>query len=351
MIEVRFEILKNGRKKKLFVGVIVLLVLTLTLVFIPSKAKYKTTQSIPLLRGKISYKPYDFKILAMYQENDSGEYEEINVMPTSGYVINEEKSYCTLDNVNKELLLTAAVYASGFNNHYDLKEMSKYLNYLHIMTYGMGSKKYASHNSPLYPSEDTKYSISTAVEEVLNNGFSKNQVIIGIPFYARGGIIGNVDKILGKTPEFLEETIYRSLLVKQAVVENDPYEKGERALLNFGHTLGHAVEKLMNFSLLHGECVSLGIVTACFLSVQLGHITKKEYEEVRNTLEAFHLPVSLPKDALDIEEVVFATKNDKKMDSGKIKFILLETLGNAYINKELTDEQLTLAVREILLAE
>jgi len=109
-----------------------------------------------------------------------------------------------LDNVNKELLLTAAVYASGFNNHYDLKEMSKYLNYLHIMTYGMGSKKYASHNSPLYPSEDTKYSISTAVEEVLNNGFSKNQVIIGIPFYARGGIIGNVDKILGA--EYLEGT-------------------------------------------------------------------------------------------------------------------------------------------------
>ena len=120
------------------------------------------------------------------------------------------------------------------------------------------------------------------------------------------------------------------------------------ALLNFGHTLGHAVEKLMNFSLLHGECVSLGIVTACFLSMQLGHITKNEYDSVCDTLKAFHLPVSLPSDALNIEEVVHATKNDKKMDSGKIKFILLDSIGNAYINKELTDDQLTLAVNELL---
>ncbi len=162
-------------------------------------------------------------------------------------------------------------------------------------------------------------------------------------------LLAHAESILAKEPELLEETIYRSLLVKQQVVENDPYEKGERALLNFGHTLGHAVEKLMNFSLLHGECVSLGIVTAAYLSTTLGHITEEDYRAVLDTLKAFHLPVSLPADTLDINEVVLATKNDKKMDSGKIKFILLESIGNAYINKELTDEQLAMAAKEILM--
>ncbi len=157
----------------------------------------------------------------------------------------------------------------------------------------------------------------------------------------------HADAILAKSPELLEETIYCSLLVKKQVVENDPYEKGERALLNYGHTLGHAVEKLMNFSLLHGECVSLGMVAAGYLSMSLGHITKEEYNSVLGVLEAFKLPTSLPEGVLSAEEVVAATKNDKKMDSGKIKFILLESIGNAYINKELTDDQLTLAVKEL----
>lgn len=178
--------------------------------------------------------------------------------------------------------------------------------------------------------------------EIIKHGLIKDKV-----YY--DWLLKHAEVILDKTPEYLEETIYRSLLVKQQVVEQDPYEKGERALLNFGHTLGHAVEKLMNFSLLHGECVSLGIVTASYLSVQLGHITMDEHLSILDTLKAFRLPVTLSAEAFDVPKVVEATKNDKKMDSGKIKFIVLESIGNAYINKELTDEQLTLAAKEILL--
>lgn len=191
--------------------------------------------------------------------------------------------------------------------------------------------------------------LNTLPEREFYSGFGeiiKHGLIKDKSYY--NWLLEHADQILSKEPQLLEETIYRSLLVKQQVVENDPYEKGERALLNFGHTIGHSVEKLMNFSLLHGECVSLGIVAASRLSMDLGHISKDEYESVLKTLEAFHLPVSLPSSSLDIEEVVAATKNDKKMDSGKIKFILLESIGNAYINRELTDEQLTIAVKEIL---
>ena len=187
----------------------------------------------------------------------------------------------------------------------------------------------------------------------------------------------NATPIRNKEIELLEETIYRSLLVKKQVVENDPYEKGERALLNFGHTIGHSIEKLMNFSMLHGECVSLGIVSASYLSMLENHISRQEYEEIVETLESFHLPVNLEKNlklsshievnssvsleenmkaspegtlekTLQAAEVVLATKNDKKMDSGKIKFILLNKIGNAYINRELSDEQITLATQEVL---
>ncbi len=173
----------------------------------------------------------------------------------------------------------------------------------------------------------------------------------------------NASEILGKNKELLEETIYRSLLVKKQVVEHDPYEKGERALLNFGHTIGHSIEKLMNFSLLHGECVSLGIVSASYLSMLLEHISKQQYEEILATLESFHLPIKLEtfdlsklekpletntEKNLEAAKVVAATKNDKKMDSGKIKFILLKEIGNAYINRELSDEQIMLATQEVL---
>lgn len=181
----------------------------------------------------------------------------------------------------------------------------------------------------------------------------------------------NASGILGKNKELLEETIYRSLLVKKQVVENDPYEKGERALLNFGHTIGHSIEKLMNFSLLHGECVSLGIVSASYLSMLLEHISKQQYEEILATLKSFHLPIKIEtvdlsklektletdietglkknlKANLEVAEVVAATKNDKKMDSGKIRFILLKEIGNAYVNRELSDEQIMLATQEVL---
>ncbi len=183
----------------------------------------------------------------------------------------------------------------------------------------------------------------------------------------------NASEILRKNKELLEETIYRSLLVKKQVVENDPYEKGERALLNFGHTIGHSIEKLMNFSMLHGECVSLGMVSASYLSMILGHISKQQYEEILETLKSFHLPITLKrydllsksektletnsiinvaenleKHTLEAAEIVVATKNDKKMDSGKIKFILLKEIGNAYINRELSDEQIMLATQEVL---
>jgi len=141
------------------------------------------------------------------------------------------------------------------------------------------------------------------------------------------------------------EMIFKSCHTKRQVVENDPLEKGERALLNFGHTIGHAVEKSMDFQLYHGECVAIGIVGAAYLSYSRGYLTKDELEDVKNTLQRFHLPVSIK--GLELVDIVETMKHDKKMDSGRIRFILLKTIGCAYIEKNVTQKELEAAVASI----
>lgn len=143
----------------------------------------------------------------------------------------------------------------------------------------------------------------------------------------------------------LEEMVYQSCLVKRDVVQRDPKEQGERALLNYGHTIGHAVEKLSNFTLFHGQCVAIGMVAASYLSYQKGNLTKEQFDEILDTIQLFHLPTSIH--GYDAEEILEATKSDKKMEGNKIKFILLQTPGDAYITKELTDQDILSGIQYI----
>ncbi len=144
----------------------------------------------------------------------------------------------------------------------------------------------------------------------------------------------------------LSTMIRRCCEIKAGVVERDPKEQGERALLNLGHTIGHAVEKLKNFQLLHGQCVGVGLIAAAYLSMTRGLLTSQEYEEIRNGCRSYDLPLSV--DSLNAEDVLAATKKDKKMEAGHIKFILMDGIGKSFIDKTVTDEELLQAIREIL---
>ena len=146
--------------------------------------------------------------------------------------------------------------------------------------------------------------------------------------------------------DILEEVVAGSCNIKRLVVENDPTEKGERALLNFGHTLGHAIEKLMDFKLLHGECVSLGMVAAGYISMKRNMISQKEYQSMIEMLKTLNLPIDIS--GLDIEQIIETSKSDKKMDAGKIKFILLDKPGNAVILKNVTDDEMKEALSEFV---
>ncbi|MBE5960287.1 MAG: 3-dehydroquinate synthase [Lachnospiraceae bacterium] len=146
------------------------------------------------------------------------------------------------------------------------------------------------------------------------------------------------EAILHKDFNSLKETVYRSCMIKRDVVQRDPKEKGERALLNFGHTLGHAVEKQMLFEKLHGECVSIGMAAASFLSFKRGDITREEYEDIKTVLKVYSLPVTVKN--CNKEEILSAASHDKKMDGKKIKFILLKQIGEAVIDTTVSQEEM-----------
>lgn len=156
----------------------------------------------------------------------------------------------------------------------------------------------------------------------------------------------NVDKVLAKEPNIVKEMVYQSLCIKRGVVERDPKEKGERALLNFGHTIGHAVEKMNHFKYLHGECVSVGMVAAAELSVIKGTLQREAADKLKQLLGRYGMLTSVSE--LDKEEFFAVCHRDKKADGTKIKFILLNGIGTAYMNSEVTDEELWAAFQTIV---
>ena len=158
-------------------------------------------------------------------------------------------------------------------------------------------------------------------------------------------LIDQMYEICERDVETLSEMVERSCTIKKLVVEKDPLEKGDRALLNFGHTIGHAIEKYMNFTMTHGECVALGCVAAAFISWKKNWLSMEEYYEIRDMFVPFYLPISI--DNLDIEEVLRLTKSDKKAENGYIKFILLKKVGKALIDKTVTDDEIREALQEL----
>lgn len=175
--------------------------------------------------------------------------------------------------------------------------------------------------------------------EILKHGLIKN----GEYFQ---WLLENQRAIRSHEMDVLLPMIEESCKIKRAVVEQDPTEQGERALLNFGHTIGHAVEKLKNFSMSHGECVAIGTAAASYLSWKQGLISEKDLVYICEGLKEFGLPVRT--DGSSAGEVLKATKSDKKMDAGSIKFVLLRHIGDAFVERTLTDEELLEAIRWIL---
>lgn len=154
----------------------------------------------------------------------------------------------------------------------------------------------------------------------------------------------NIQDLDGNT---LTSMIQKSCAIKSMIVSEDEKEEGKRALLNFGHTVGHAIERLKNFEMLHGECISVGFVAALHLSKQLGNIKDSDIDRVVKLLKEFELPVTV--NGLTSLEIYQEMFHDKKTADNQLNFILLEQIGSAFISKEINKDNVLKAINQIIL--
>jgi 3-dehydroquinate synthase len=150
---------------------------------------------------------------------------------------------------------------------------------------------------------------------------------------------------LGQETELLTLIVSTCCRLKARVVEEDETEGGYRAILNFGHTIGHAIETLTEYrTFLHGEAVAIGMVCAARLSERLGRLDRRHSERVTALLRALGLPTRVPSE-LGVEQVALTIEADKKAAGGKIKFVCLEDIGRTRF-EPLSAVEIAAAVRE-----
>lgn len=174
--------------------------------------------------------------------------------------------------------------------------------------------------------------LSAGLAEVIKYGLIRD-----LPFL--GWLELNMDRLLARDQDALQYAVLRSCQNKAEVVELDERESGERALLNLGHTFGHAIESGMGYgNWLHGEGVAAGTVMAADLSQRLGWISEADVSRIRTLFERAQLPVAAPD--LGAEKYLDYMGHDKKVEGGRLRFVLLREIGRAVIEGNVPAELL-----------
>ncbi len=174
--------------------------------------------------------------------------------------------------------------------------------------------------------------LSAGIAEVIKYGLIRD-----LPFFE--WLEQNMERLVARDPDALEYAIARSCRNKAEVVAADEHEKGERALLNLGHTFGHAIEAGMGYGAwLHGEAVAAGTMLAADLSQRLGWLREEDVVRIRKLHERAALPVVAP--SLGTEKYLRLMGLDKKVAGGKIRFILLKAIGQAVMSGDVPENLL-----------
>jgi 3-dehydroquinate synthase len=142
----------------------------------------------------------------------------------------------------------------------------------------------------------------------------------------------NLDKIKSLDDQVLERVVSRSAKIKAGVVEKDELDLGLRNILNYGHTVGHAIESVSELKVWHGEAVAIGMLAEARISNRLGILTEDEVARIKNLIAQAGLPTELP--SLELEKLIQAMKHDKKILQGKLRFALPKSIGEAFITDE-----------------
>jgi 3-dehydroquinate synthase len=201
-----------------------------------------------------------------------------------------------------------------------------------------GKNLVGSFHQPILVLADTA-TLGTLPERVKNEGLAE---------VVKYGIIAQPDLIDVLSQPSLAD--FQSLVadcvsIKARIVSQDERESsGKRALLNFGHTIGHAIEAVAGYgAMLHGEAVSLGIRAALWLSVQKANFSKSDYQRVVTLLQTMDLPVIL-RDDVSTEMILEKVFADKKFVGGAIRFVLASTLGEAFVSEKIERDDLASAI-------
>jgi len=182
--------------------------------------------------------------------------------------------------------------------------------------------------------------VAAGMAEAIKYGYIINRDFLG--FFK-----DNMKKIKALNSEEIKYIVYMSCKAKAEVVSKDEKESGLREILNFGHTFGHAVESLSGFKLLHGECVSIGMMAGLKLSYDRGFISKDDLDFAKNLFEFFELPVKASN--FDRNEIFKQMFLDKKTKDNKLNIVLLKEIGLAYTEKNVSDLEVLNAIDYIIL--
>ncbi|GAH45407.1 unnamed protein product, partial [marine sediment metagenome] len=147
-------------------------------------------------------------------------------------------------------------------------------------------------------------------------------------------IEGNLAQIKSFDNLALETIVFRSAKIKAEVVEKDERDFGLRNILNYGHTVGHAIESVSDFKVQHGEAVAIGMLAAARISNKLGILDKNEVIRLKDIIARTGLPTEIP--SLQLEKIIQAMKHDKKISQGKLRFVLPKSIGEVFITDEVS---------------
>jgi len=144
----------------------------------------------------------------------------------------------------------------------------------------------------------------------------------------------NIEKMKAFNADTLEEIVYQCVRIKAEIVEKDERDTGLRNILNYGHTIGHAIESVSEFRIKHGEAVAVGMVVAARISNRMGLLSYSEVDRLITLVEKAGLPARIPD--LDTSAILKAMRHDKKVESGQVRFVLLKEIGDVIVSDEVS---------------
>lgn len=192
------------------------------------------------------------------------------------------------------------------------------------------------------------------IDPVLLETLPEREIRSGLAEVIKYGVIANAElfellestKISEITNETMVEIISRCVAIKAVYVEKDEEDRmGIRASLNFGHTVGHAIETLSKHDLNHGEGVAIGMIAAAWISKKYELLTESEYLRIRNLVMEYGLPSTLP--VLEVSDIIEVMHRDKKAEEGKIRFVLPTGIGTEPVLRYVGDETIKQVLEEI----